>query len=75
MPRAKDDDTEFSKKLARGSAAIKKAAGDNRCGGCTHSILGDGGIGYCAVNQNYEGNSLRIFRDSAYACPRFQTRS
>lgn len=74
MPRAKDDDTEFSKKLARGSAAIKKAAGDKTCGGCAHAILGDGGIGFCATNENYEGNSLRIYRDNAFACRRFKPR-
>jgi hypothetical protein len=74
MPRANDDETEFSKKLARGSAAIKKAAGDNTCGLCTHAIVGEGGIGFCATNENYEGNSLRIFRDTAVACKKFQTR-
>jgi hypothetical protein len=74
MPRANNDETEFSKKLARGSAAIKKAADGNTCGGCAHAIVGDGGIGFCAVNENFEGSSLRIFRDTAYACKRFQAR-
>lgn len=74
MSRADKNETEFSKKLARGSSAIKKAAGKNTCGGCTHAIVGDGGVGFCAVNENYEGGSLRIYRDTAYACKRFQAR-
>lgn len=72
MPR--EEETEFSKKLARGSAAIKKAAGSNTCGGCASSILSESGLGFCAVNENYEGNSLRIYRDTAYACSRFSVR-
>jgi len=72
MPR--DEESEFSKKLSRGSAAIKKAAGSNTCGGCSHSILGEGGLGFCAINENYEGDSLRIYRDDAYACSRFNVR-
>ena len=75
MPLVKQNDVQFLKKLARGSAAIKKAAGANRCGDCTSSVLNDGGVGYCVMNQNYEGNNLRIFRDTAYACPQFQAKT
>lgn len=74
MSRGANEDTAFSRKLARGSAAIKKAAGGNKCGGCEHALLGAGGIGHCASNENYEGNSLRIYRDTAYACARFRPR-
>lgn len=66
------DDTEFTKKLARGSAAIKKAAGDRQCGACAHAILGGGGVGHCAVSENYEGNGLKIYRKTAYACAKFR---
>jgi hypothetical protein len=72
MPR--DDETEFSKRLARGSEAIKKAAGNKTCGGCTSAILGEGGLGFCSTNENYEGDNLRIYRNTAYACARFNAR-
>lgn len=74
MSRGANEDTEFSKKLARGSAAIKKAAGDKKCGACVHALLGAGGIGHCATNENYEGDNLRIYRETAYACARFRPR-
>ena len=74
MSYLKDNDTAFSKKLTRGSAAIKKAAGGNTCGNCISSIFNKGATGFCAAVENYEGNNLRIYRETAYACSRFQAR-
>lgn len=72
MPRPADKKTAFERKLVRGGASIKKAAGDRRCGDCANAIMHSESTGICGANENVEGESLRIYRVNAYACIRFK---